>query len=499
MLRNLENKFLTKKINILLVLILFLGLFLRIYNINNTLGFYYDQGRDALEIWDLWHKFDLFLIGPTTGIAGIFRAPFYYYLIAPFYLIGKGNPIWPSVFLSFTTLLASFLGFFLGKKIHSNVAGIIMAILSAFSFNIVMASRWLSNPTPMLLLSMLLVSFMLLVMEKKKWGWYGISTVLGLSLFSFGSSGEVFYFLAIIIFAIFQRKNLPNKKQILIISVLFFLTLLPQIIFEFKNNFLLSRNITNFLVNERSFRSTTWVIVSGKIEFYKNVFGGLIFHGPSSKDKFVLNVVLILLVINFKKLIKLEGIKVLLLLLGSMMIGLFFFQGNEGNFYDYYLTGYYLIFLLYFSIGLGEIWTKNLLTKMLVILFLSLFLVNNFTVLKFKLSDKVEGPGSIALKTELQAVNYIKENTKNKEFNVDVYVPPVIPFAYDYLFKWKNVIQSDKQVPLLYTLYEGQPAESERLTLWLERQKGIGKVIESVSFGGITVQKRERLTNEQKD
>lgn len=484
---------LTKKINIILILILIFGFFLRIYNINNTLGFYYDQGRDALEIWDLWHKFDFFLIGPTTGIAGIFRGPFYYYLIAPFYLIGKGNPVWPSVFLSFTTVVASCLGFYLAKKIHSNTAGIIMAILSVFSFNIVMASRWLSNPTPMLLLSMLLVFFMLIVSEKKKWGWYGISTVLGLSLFSFGSSGEVFYFLAMAIFAIFQRKNLPNKKELLVVALLFLLTLLPQIIFEFKNNFLLSKNIANFLVNERSFRSTTWVVVLEKIEFYKNVFGGLIFHGPSSKDKFIFDAVLILILIYFSKLIKLTGVKILLLLLGSMMIGLLFFQGNEGNFYDYYLTGYYLIFLLTFSIGLGEIWKKKIFSKVLVLFFLYLFLINNFTVLKFKLSDRVEGLGSIALKTELQAVNYIKENGKNKEFNIDVYVPPVIPFAYDYLFKWKNVVQSDKQVPLLYTLYEGQPAESERLILWLERQEGIGKVIESVSFGGITVQKRRRM------
>ena len=183
---------LTKKFSILLVLILIFGFFLRVYNIENTLGFYFDQGRDALIIWDLWHNGNLFLIGPTTGIAGIFRGPFYYYLIAPFYLIGAGNPVWPSVFLSITTVVASFFGFYLGKKIHSNTAGIIMAVFSSVSFNIVMASRWLSNPTPMLLLSMLLVFFMLVVAEGKKWGWYGISTVLGLSLFSFGSASEVF-------------------------------------------------------------------------------------------------------------------------------------------------------------------------------------------------------------------------------------------------------------------------------------------------------------------
>ena len=48
--------------HVLLVLILLVGFGLRVYNIQNTLGFYYDQGRDALAIWDLWHKADFWRI-----------------------------------------------------------------------------------------------------------------------------------------------------------------------------------------------------------------------------------------------------------------------------------------------------------------------------------------------------------------------------------------------------------------------------------------------------
>src|SRR3990167_8513267 len=95
-----------KLVYVLLTAILLGGFFLRVYRIDQVLGFYFDQGRDANVIWDLWHKGKFFLIGPTTGIAGIFRGPLYYYLIAPFYLIGGGDPIWPSIFLSFTTMLA---------------------------------------------------------------------------------------------------------------------------------------------------------------------------------------------------------------------------------------------------------------------------------------------------------------------------------------------------------------------------------------------------------
>ena len=39
--------------NLLILIILLLAFILRIYRIGELLGFHYDQGRDALIIWDL--------------------------------------------------------------------------------------------------------------------------------------------------------------------------------------------------------------------------------------------------------------------------------------------------------------------------------------------------------------------------------------------------------------------------------------------------------------
>ena len=225
---------------------------------------------------------------------------------------------------------------------------------------------------------------------------------------------------------------------------------------------------------------------------YKRVFGSLIFHGKEPREMFSLGAIITLIIYYFRDLLRLNGVKILVLLLSSVTIGLIFFQGNEGNFYDYYLTGYYMIFLLLFSIGLGEIWNKKIFGKVLILLFLFLFLNNNLNVLKFKLTDNVESSGSIALKSEMQAVNWIKNDIRVSDFNIDVYVPPVISYSYDYLFKWQGVNQSDKMVPLLYTLYEGDPNNSQRLKEWLKRQDGYGKVKEKAQFGGISVERRIR-------
>ena len=125
-------------------------------------------------------------------------------------------------------------------------------------------------------------------------------------------------------------------------------------------------------------------------------------------------------------------------------------------------------------------------------------MINNFEVIKFKLSDQIVGEGSIALKNELQVVDWVFRDSNGQNFNVDTYVPPVIPYAYDYLFTW----QSDKRglgnltqdsVDLLYTIYENDTQHPIQLNAWIKRQEGIGKVLEQEKFGGITVERRTRI------
>ncbi|KKS00238.1 MAG: hypothetical protein UU51_C0014G0001 [Microgenomates group bacterium GW2011_GWC1_41_20] len=130
---------------ILLVIILGLAAFLRFFRLADLLGFWYDQGRDALVIWDFLYKGKLFLIGPTTGIEGIFRGPWYYWLITPAYFLGNGNPVWPAALL----VLISIFSVYIIAKVGREIGGMKMALLAAFiaatSIYIVGSSRWLSN------------------------------------------------------------------------------------------------------------------------------------------------------------------------------------------------------------------------------------------------------------------------------------------------------------------------------------------------------------------
>lgn len=479
--------------NLLVIIILLLAFLIRIYNIGTLLAFHYDQGRDALVIWDLIHYGKLFLIGPTTGLAGVFRGPFYYYLITPFYFFGKGNPVYPSLFLIFTSVLAIWLMYFLILKSQDKQSAFISLILSSFSFYLVMASRWLSNPTPMLLLSMILVLGMYLILKGKQYGWYIVAIISGLSLFSFGSSGELFYIPSILIFLILNWKNRPNFKTLLISGVLFFLTLSPLLIFDIKHDGILRKGMSKNFVEEKSFVIPSVQFIKERTVFYYESYSTKIFHSKGKTEIIFLLFLFLSFIFYTPELYKNKLSRIILILMISPIIGLYFYQGNNNNFYEYYLTGYYMIYIFLSALVLGKLWSKNYLGKIFVIFFILIFLRNNYYPLKLKLTDKSDRPQSIAFINQLQAVDYIAKDSKDKEFNIDVYVPPVISYSYDYLFKWKVVLQQEKQVKLLYTLYEDDPPHPERLNTWLERQKKIGKVIYEEKFGSITVQKRQRI------
>jgi len=486
-----------KIIYILLLATIVVGFYLRVYRIDKVLGFYFDQGRDALVIWDLWHNGKFFLVGPTTGIAGIFRGPYYYYLIAPFYLLGGGNPIFPSVFLSLTTIVSIVFVYYLGFRALDRTAGLFAAIIASISFNLVIASRWLSNPTPMFLLSMILVWGMLKVSDGKKWAWPVIAAASGLSLFNFGSAGEVFYFLALGVFFIWQLKNRPDKKNLILSIILFVVTFVPLVLFDLKHQGILRSNISNFLFAEKSFALPTWKFVWDKLGFYYEVFTNKIFNGRYFLERILFYVIAGSFFFYLNKLFKNKVVKILLLLIVSVCFGLIFFQGNFGNIYDYYLTGYYLIFVLLLALPLAMLFRSKI-GKLFVLYFFYLFITNNAGVLNYKLNDDCANPNSICLINQLQAIDWVYKDTEEIPFNVDVYVPPVIPYAYDYLFKWRGQSLYGKTPTLdlvnpLYTLYEVDPPNPDRLTTWLARQKGIGKVEEEATFGGITVERRVRI------
>ena len=383
--------------------------------------------------------------------------------------------------------------YYLVSKFQDKQSALITIILASFSYYLVIASRWLSNPTPMLLLSMILIWGMYIVLKGKQYGWYVIALISGLSIFSFGSSGELFYIPAILVFLILNWKNKPDLKTILISGVLFLVTLSPLLIFDIKHDGILRNGIRSNFVEEKSFVIPNMTFIKERTLVFYDSFSTKLFHSREKSEIVLLAFIFLAFIFYASALYRNKFTRIILILIATPFIGLYFYQGNNNNFYEYYLTGYYMIYIFLVGLVLGKLWKINFLGKIFVAIFLIVFLRNNYYPLNFKLTDKSNSLNSLGFINQLQAVDYIAKDSKDSKFNIDIYVPPVISYSYDYLFKWKGVIQEEKQTKLLYTLYEQDPPHPERLEAWLNRQKEIGKVIYQEKFGGITVQRRERI------
>ena len=90
---------------ILLVLILSLALFLRLYRISEFMTFLGDEGRDVRVVRDLITKGNLVFIGPMTSIGNMYLGPLYYYLIAPALFLSNLSPVGPAVMVALLSVL----------------------------------------------------------------------------------------------------------------------------------------------------------------------------------------------------------------------------------------------------------------------------------------------------------------------------------------------------------------------------------------------------------
>lgn len=485
---------------LILVLILLAGFYLRIGGVlSSSFAFTYDVGRDMLELAKI-SKFDIPLIGPTTGLAGLYYGPWWYYILTPAFLLSKGNPQGVAFFMVLTGLVTIVFGYLLGKLGSGKNLGLVIASFISLSTVMIGISNQIWNPNVIPLL-VTLVLLLLVILERKKSLWINLSIGFFLGLIFdleivFGALFLTGFIVSRIYIYRMYKMNMLNSG-FAFISLGFFVTLLPRIIFETRHQFVMSQS---FFVekgeSQRIFDAASFFSV-----FPERIATILSQLGDTFGVNFTFSIVIILGTtvtrLLFRRKIKQKELLIIdtsLIILAVFLIGSSFFARDI---WLHYLVGLPVLYIVIVSLSIILISRKSLLFSILV--FVTLLVTSLKPIGLWTNLSNANWEGDAAVyRNQVAVVDYTYKEAKGRKFNYITYTPVVHDYTYQYLFDWygrekyKAVPSIDTQ-SLLFVIIERDPGFESRQLSWLKLRDGDGKVLkEKVVKGGIRVQTRVR-------
>src|SRR3990172_670436 len=168
----------SKKVALVILLaIIILAAFLRLYRISDYLNFLGDEGRDVMVVRNILHG-DLTFLGPRSSAGDFYLGPIYYYLMAPFLFLSNYHPVGPAIMDALFRIATVYLIFRIGSEFFGRKAGLIAALLYSISPLVIIHSRSSWNPNVMPFFSIAALYSAYKGIERKNFYLLGLSGVL---------------------------------------------------------------------------------------------------------------------------------------------------------------------------------------------------------------------------------------------------------------------------------------------------------------------------------
>ena len=407
---------------IFLLVIFFLGAFLRFYRIEEMFSFDFDQEAAANAAYDFIKSGKLSLIGQELSYPGFFLGPLHSWIqIFPYSLCNLKPDCIPYFFTSIGLISAYFL-YLSVKTIINHKTAVISAILFLFSSVIIGSERGPSSNYFLFLVSI----FMLFCLYKyhkgeKKYLIAG-SFFGGLAVVNFNPI-FVFTLAAYFLSAIITREK---KFKLLLISFLAaVVNLAPLLIFNFRHQNLLFNNLLKFLRDSNSLEGVLtkpyFLFKEITLPYYNN------FLFLNSNPIFMLITFCIILFGSYSVLKAGNAIlNFLLIWIFCVLLGF--------SFYNRHIPDYYFIqTLIPFIVITAFLLSKNFVVFVLI---MTAFFYSN-------ISDLLTFIPAVSYKLKKEVVNRVIADSRGENFNVYYNLPRGLNTGYSYLFKAYGKIPMD--------------------------------------------------------
>lgn len=438
------------KYSILLLGIFLISLFLRIYNLQNSMQFIGDQGWFYLSARDLLINGTIPLVGITSSHTWLHQGPLWTYMLSIALLIGRFNPISAAYLTAIIGSLTVILIYKITSRMFSGNAGILAAVLYAVSPLIVFFDRIPFDPAPIPFFTTLyLYSLYRWINNSLKYFPVLIFSIAILYNLELATFTLFFPFVAIFLYGVIKKEEfvtkLNNKKIVLISIASGVVPMLPVIIYDFSHGFkqtivffawTIYKPINGIIGNNSSDTSLTYKSV---ILFLSQSIQNIVFHSNMMLALLIFLLSVVFLVFKFFS--KTQSVRkpefLILFLLIVSFLGLLVNKIPS----DAYLP----IIFPFVIISVGTFFSYLLNLRKLKYVLFALFLILIFLNIK---SSIIQSQNS-NFTNRLDAVSKVIALSKNQKYNLVGQGPgsqfESFTMNYEYLLWWKGHPVSDKK------------------------------------------------------
>lgn len=236
-----------------------IGGVLRFWNLEASQQFLGDQGRDALVVSRIFTDADLVFIGPVTSIGNMYLGPAYYYFMLPFLWLTYPSPMGPIIAMALLGTVTIPVLYWVGSELLNKRAALIATFFYTFSSIVLAFTRFSWNPNPEPLVMLLLLLGVHRALTKNPWYW-----TLAIGMFSVLIQLHYVTLLAggvIGVFWVFEVVRRLRSRQLtktfvlsnLVSAMIFGLSLVPLMLFDWKHNWLNLKALQNIFIKEEAF------------------------------------------------------------------------------------------------------------------------------------------------------------------------------------------------------------------------------------------------------
>ncbi len=418
-----------------ILILLILGIIYRLFlTSDGNFLFNMDNARDFVDIREMVELGKLRLTGPSAAIEGLFNGPLWYYFLSVPYFLTHGDPYGAIIM---QIVLWAIGGFFLLKLVENYSKWIILPIglVWVASDYVVLANRYSFNPNPIVLLTPLLIYSLVQYLKTEKRIFIILAWFLAGAFFNFEMSVGIFIPLIILISIFLTKKTkLFTDKYFWLGALIFIGTLIPQILFDFKHQFIMSKGVLRF-ISENAGSEFNFV---KRIQIISSSFFS-VFSATLMNHKLLTLIILILSIPVFKRffakdkkdpIVVVASLFILVPFLGYLIIPVGVNAWHLGA-----AAAAFLILIAFILSSLGKINFFGKILSMLIFILLIFYSISN--IVNFFINDFGKESGDSSLyKNEIAAIDYVYSHAGSQNFKVYMYLPSVYDYPYQYLFWW---------------------------------------------------------------